>query len=448
MLKHRKKRQLSYARVIVLGILTVILLGTLLLMLPMSTKSGEPTTLNRAFFTSTSAVCVTGLVLEDTYLYWSVFGQVVILVLIQIGGMGFMSIVTLLSLFMGRHIGLRERRLIMESSGIMQLGGMMPLFRRIAGGTFIIEGVGALLLSFRFCPELGFVEGVYNAVFHSVSAFCNAGFDLMGRHAPFSSLTHYATDAYVNIVIMLLIVLGGIGYLVWDDVITNKFRFKRYRLHSKIVLVTTAILILGGAVLFFALEYGHSLAGYTLPEKILLSFFQSITPRTAGFSTLDSASFSEAGALVTIVLMFIGGSSGSTAGGVKTGTIAVLVLGMLASAKRKKDIVIFRRRIDGDSIRQASSIAFIYIMAIFAASLLLCAFENASLKAVLFETASAMGTVGSSMALTPSLSIISQIVIVLLMFGGRAGGLTLALVLAERNKVVPSEHPTEKILIG
>lgn len=448
MVKRKIKKKLSYSRAILLGILIMVLLGTLLLMFPIATRSRESAGFTRSIFTATSAVCVTGLVVEDTYTYWSLFGQIVIILLIQIGGMGFMTFVTLFSLFIGRQVGLRERRLIMESSGILELGSVIPLLKRIIFGTLIIEGCGAFLLALRFCPQFGFSDGLYAAVFHSISAFCNAGFDLMGRYGKFSSLTTYADDVYVNVIIMLLIFLGGIGFIVWNDFITHKFNFKRYRVHSKIVLTTSLILIVLGAVFFFIFEYNASLAEMPLGEKILASVFQSVTPRTAGFATIDNTKLSDAGVLLTSVLMIIGGSSGSTAGGMKTGTLAILVLGMLASAAKKKDIVVFRRRIDGDSVRQAASIAFIYVSVVIVASCAICAIEGVSLNAALFETSSAIGTVGSSMSLTPLLSPISKYILILMMLGGRAGGLTLALVLAERKKIVPVEHPAEKILIG
>lgn len=448
MLKRKIKKRLSYARVIVIGILVTVLIGTVILMLPISTRSGESAGFTKSVFTATSAVCVTGLVLEDTYTFWSVFGQTVILILIQIGGLGFMSFITLFSLFVGRNVGLRERRLIMESSGIMELGSVMMLLKRIILGTLIIEGIGALLLSFKFCFEFGFLEGLYVSVFHSVSAFCNAGFDLMGRFGKFSSLTPYASDLYVNTVIMLLIFLGGIGFIVWNDFLNHKFNFKRYRLHSKLVLLTSLILVVLGALFFFILEYNASLKDMSLPEKILASVFQSITPRTAGFATIDNASLSEAGTLFTVVLMLIGGSSGSTAGGMKTGTVALLFLGLVASAGKKKDIVVFRRRIDGDTVKQAASIALIYISVVIISSCAICAIDGVSLGSALFETSSAIGTVGSSMSLTPILSTVSKYMLMFMMFGGRAGGLTLALFFAERNKMVPVEHPSEKILIG
>ena len=448
MLKRKIKKRLSYARVIVIGILITILIGTLFLMLPISTRSGESAGFTRSLFTATSAVCVTGIVLEDTYTFWSLFGQTVIILLIQIGGLGFMTFITLFSLFMGRQVGLRERRLIMESSGIMELGSVMALLKRIIYGTFAIEGCGALLLSFRFCFEFGFWKGIYYSVFHSISAFCNAGFDLMGIHGKFSSLIPYANDLYVNIIIISLIFIGGIGFIVWNDFINHKFKFRRYRLHSKIVLTTSLILILLGSFLFFVFEYNASLKDMALHEKILASVFQSITPRTAGFATIDNAKLSESGTLLTVVLMLIGGSSGSTAGGMKVGTLAILFLGMFAAAEKKKDIVVFRRRIDGDAVKQASSIAFIYISVVIISSCLLCAIDGVPLGAAMFETSSAIGTVGSSMSLTPALSTISRYILIFMMFGGRAGGLTLALFLAERNKIVPVEHPSEKILIG
>lgn len=444
-MKRKRRFSLSLSRIIVLAILGVILIGTLLLMLPLSSRSGESTDFTTAFFTATSASCVTGLVVVDTLTHWSLFGQILILLLIQIGGLGFMTFVSFFAVIMGKSVGLRQRRLIMESSGTLELGGVLHLLRRITLGTLLIEGCGALLLAFRFCSQMGFLKGVYYAVFHSVSAFCNAGFDLMGD---FSSLTGYATDVYVNIVMIALIVIGGIGFLVWSDICTYGFRFKRYRLHSKIVLVSSAALILLGSLFFWLFEKDASLAGFSGGEKILVSIFQGVTPRTAGFATVNNADMSDAGTLLTSALMLIGGSPGSTAGGMKTTTIAILFIGILVSAKGKKDITMFRRRIDGESVRQAASIAFLYIAVTVVFTAAISHIEGAALKETLFEVSSAIGTVGSSMSLTPQLGTLSRYLIILLMFGGRAGAMTLALVLAERRKNMESKYPLGKILIG
>lgn len=447
-MKKKKNRMISYPRLIVFYIFCTILVGTILLLLPFSTRSGESAGFETALFTATSASCVTGLIIEDTYTFWSPFGQGVILLLIQIGGLGFMSFVTLVSHALGKSIGLRDRRLIMESSGTLELDGIMRMLKKVVLGTLLIELCGAALLSLRFCRDFGFFRGIYFAVFHSVSAFCNAGFDLMGINKPFSSLSGYVGDPLVNITIIFLILLGGLGFIVWDDVLKNKLNFKRYRLHTKLVLTATLILVFVPAVLFFIFEYDHSLSGLTIGEKIFASVFQAVTPRTAGFATLDSCAFSDATVLMTVALMLIGGNSGSTAGGMKTTTVIVLLLSMISSARKSDSINVFRRRIDSSVAHQASSIAFIYIAVTLIGTCTVCAVDGIGLSAALFEVSSAVGTVGLSMSITPSLSPFTHYFLSLLMFGGRAGGLTLALVLAERKKNVPATHPTEKILIG
>lgn len=447
MKKHNIK-MISYPRLIVFYIFCTIVVGTALLMLPFSTRSGETAGFETALFTATSASCVTGLILKDTYTFWSPFGQAVIILLIQIGGLGFMSFVTLVSHAFGKSIGLRNRKLIMESSGTLELDGIMKMLKKIVLGTLLVELCGALLLSIRFCRDFGFLRGLYFAAFHSVSAFCNAGFDLMGINKPFSSLSGYVGDPLVNITVILLILIGGLGFIVWDDIIKNKLNFKRYRLHTKLVLTATFILVLVPAMLFFIFEYNYSLSGLTLGEKILASLFQAVTPRTAGFATLDNCSFTDASVLMTVFLMLIGGNSGSTAGGMKTTTFIVLLLSMISSSRKNDSINVFRRRIDYSVAHQASSIAFIYIAVTIIGTCTLCAVDGIELSAALFEISSAVGTVGSSMSMTPSLSSFSHYLLSLLMFGGRAGGLTLAIVLAERKKSVAVIHPAEKILIG
>lgn len=447
-MKKKSKKVISYPRLIVFYILCTIIVGTVLLMLPISTRSGESAGFETALFTATSASCVTGLILKDTYSFWSSFGQVVIILLIQVGGLGFMSFVTLVSHTLGKSIGLRDRKLIMESSGSLELDGIMKMLKRVVLGTLFIELCGAALLSIRFCRDFGLWRGIYFSVFHSISAFCNAGFDLMGINEPFSSLSSYVGDPLVNITVMLLILIGGLGFIVWDDILRNRLNFRRYRLHTKLVLTATLILVFVPAALFFAFEYNYSLNGLNVGEKILASLFQAVTPRTAGFATLNNCSFTDASVLMTVALMLIGGNSGSTAGGMKTTTVIVLLLSMIASARKNDSINVFRRRIDSSVAHQASSIAFIYVTVTVICTCILCAVDGISLSASLFEVSSAVGTVGSSMSMTPVLSSFSHYMLALLMFGGRAGGLTLALVLAERKKNIPATHPAEKILIG
>ena len=371
------RKKLTYTQIIVLSFLSIILIGSLLLTLPLSSRSGEWTPFLDAMFTATSATCVTGLVVYDTYTHWSAFGQAIILVLIQIGGLGIMTCIAMLSLILKRRISLSERRLLMQSAGSLQHNGIVILIKQIITGTAIVELCGALLLAIVFCPRMGFTVGLWNAVFHSVSAFCNAGFDLMGRYSAFSSLSGDGlyNNPIVMITLMLLIVIGGIGFLVWNDVIKKRTSFKKYEVHSKIVLTTSALLIGIGFVLFFIFEYKHSLAGMSLGQKLLNALFEAITPRTAGFASVDLNSMSDSGTLLTMILMFIGGSPGSTAGGIKTTTFVVLLLCALNSARRYGSITVFKRKLDQNTVAQASSIATVYAAGVFIAAMIICALE-------------------------------------------------------------------------
>ena len=444
------RKKLTYTQIIVLSFLSIILIGSLLLTLPLSSRSGEWTPFLDAMFTATSATCVTGLVVYDTYTHWSAFGQAIILVLIQIGGIGIMTCIAMLSLILKRRISLSERRLLMQSAGSLQHNGIVILIKQIITGTAIVELCGALLLAIVFCPRMGFTVGLWNAVFHSVSAFCNAGFDLMGRYSAFSSLScdGLYNNPLVMITLMLLIVIGGIGFLVWNDVIKKRTSFKKYEVHSKIVLTTSALLIGIGFVLFFIFEYKHSLAGMSLGQKLLNALFEAITPRTAGFASVDLNSMSDSGTLLTMILMFIGGSPGSTAGGIKTTTFVVLLLCALNYARRYGSITVFKRKLDQNTVAQASSIATVYAAGVFIAAMIICALEPYSFTQIVFEIVSAVATVGLSTGITPNLCAASQILLMVLMFAGRIGGLTFVLVLAERRINVPISRPTVKILIG
>ncbi len=443
-----KKIRLSYTEIIVFGTLLMIVLGGLILSLPISSKNGIPTPFTDSLFTSASAFCVTGLVIYDTYTHWSLFGQIVILILIQVGGLGFMTVITMFSIFLRRKIGLKERRLLMESANTLKIGGIVLLVKKILIRTLIFESIGALLLTIRFYPLMGLKEGLLNGVFHSVSAFCNAGFDLMGKYGQFSSLTSFANDIIVNITIMLLIVIGGIGFLVWDDIFQNKFAFKKYQLHTKIVLVTTAVLILGGAVIFFITEINQSMINMNIKGKILSSLFHSITPRTAGFNTLNLSKMSEGGCLLTMLLMIIGGSPGSTAGGIKTTTFVTLFIAALSSAKKSSDITLFKRRLETDTLKKASAITVIYLSTAFVAIMLISLAQDFTLKEIMFEVFSAIGTVGLSLGITPSLNMFSKIIIALLMYGGKVGVLSMAAVLAEKKETSLLSRPYEKIILG
>ncbi len=447
MLKKTKVR-LSYVQVIALSFIGVILLGSLLLSLPAASRAGEWTSYPDALFTSTSATCVTGLVVFDTYLHWSMFGQVVILCLIQIGGLGFMSIVTMVSVLLRGRIGLAERRLIKESTASIGSAGIVVLLKRVFLGTLIFEGAGALILTLRFTGEMPFGQALFEGVFYSVSAFCNAGFDLMGRTGAFTSLTGVYNDPTVVLTLAFLIIVGGLGFFVWSDLAKNRLRFRRLQLHSKVVLTATAVLLLGGTALFFAFEYNHAFSGMTFLEKLMSAFFASVTPRTAGFNTVPLAALSDSGGLLPRGRMFIGGSPGSTAGGVKTTTIVVMLVSAVAAARHTQGINLFKRRIEDGTLRKAGAIVTIYGLGILIASLLLCGIEPFGVKETLFEVMSAAGTVGLTMGITPLLSTFSQFVLMILMFGGRVGGLTLMLVLAEKREQVPLNRPVDKIIIG
>ena len=394
---------LTPSRLIAVGFLLVILAGAGLLMLPIASR-GEPAGFLDALFTSTSATCVTGLVVRDTFTGWTVFGQLVILALIQLGGLGFMTFITLTSMLLGKRLGLYDRKVLMQSAGNITLDGTAALIRKIIPFTFVFEFAGAALLSIRFIPEFGVLRGIYAAVFHAISAFCNAGFDLMGMRAPFSSLTAYVSDPLVSLTICMLIIIGGLGFLVWRDLVRCRFRWKRLQLHSKLVLTASGILLLGGWLLLLGFEWNASMASLSIPEKLLASFFQSVTPRTAGFNTVDLSKLSDSGNLLTDFLMLIGGSPGSTAGGIKTTTLAVLVLSALASARGRMRVNTFRMSIERETLRQASSILLIYLGMSLTAILAICAIEPFGLKAVTFEVVSAIATVGLSLGLTPQLS--------------------------------------------
>ena len=445
----KKLKSLSYSQMIALGFFLIILLGTFLLMTPIASKDRVPTGFTEALFTATSATCVTGLVLYDTFLHWSLFGQIVIICLIQVGGLGFMSVITLFSLFMGRRIGLKERHLLRESVNTMYIGGIVQLFRKILIGTCIFEGAGALILSIRFVPMMGWGPGIYSAIFHSVSAFCNAGFDLMGRYGAFSSLTSFSGDGLVCITIMVLIVVGGIGFFVWDDIMKHKLQIRKYQMHTKIVLATTGILIVSGAICFFFFEYSNLLTGKSVGDKILISLFSSITPRTAGFNSINVADMTEASKLMTIVFMFIGGSPGSTAGGIKTTTLAVLCISLLSSLKNTKGENAFGRQLEENALKRASAVLSVNMMLMLTAAIIICA-TNLQLhfSDVLFESASALGTVGLSTGITNSYGILARLIITFLMYSGRVGSLTFALIFTEHRVPSSVQRPTERINIG
>lgn len=443
---NRKLRAPSQMQMIALCYLLIILLGTALLCLPFAARDGSTSFID-ALFTSTSAVCVTGLISVPTFAHWTLFGQIVIILLIQLGGIGFMSVVTFISVCFGRSISLGERKLFIMSAGTDNLGSVFALIRHIIFGTLCFEAVGAVALFIRFLFDMPPLRAAYYAVFHSISAFCNAGFDLMGYNGG-SSLCNYAGDVTVNVTVMLLIVIGGLGFVVWNDIAVNKFHFKAYSLHTKIVLISTAILLFGGAILIFLFELGNDQIPLNTGERILTAFFGSVTTRTAGFNTVDLAAMSEGSSALMILLMIIGGAPGSTAGGIKVTTFAALLAVTLSSARKISTTNIFKRRLDDDTLRQASAVATIYFSVVSVAIVAICALENMPIKAVIFEVVSALSNVGMTLGITQSLGAVSKIIIMLLMYCGRVGILTLAAVLADKRENLPISRPPESIIIG
>ncbi len=439
---HRRKKLTSF-QVIILGFSGVILLGTCLLMLPLSSREGSVTPFFDALFTSTSAVCVTGLVVHDTATYWSAFGQFVILLLIQIGGIGVITVAAVFAMVSGRKISLMQRSTIQEAISAPKVGGIVRLTDFIVKVTLLIELSGAAVMAPVFCRDFG-MKGLWLSLFHSVSAFCNAGFDLMGTESPFSSLTGYAAQPVVNLTVMFLIIVGGIGFLTWDDIRANRFRLHKYRMQSKVILLTTAVLLVAPAIYFYFFEF----TAMEPRERLLCSLFQAVTPRTAGFNTVDLTGVSEAGQWIVIVLMLIGGSPGSTAGGMKTTTVAVLFANTLSTFFRKEDTCFFGRRIDGGVVKNAATILLMYLVLFFSGGLLISIMEGLPVLACLFETASAVGTVGLSLGITPQLGVLSRLILILLMFFGRVGGLTLIFAALSGTKKTASRLPQEKITVG
>ncbi|OQA27143.1 MAG: Ktr system potassium uptake protein B [Chloroflexi bacterium ADurb.Bin344] len=426
-MKTRRKILLTNTQIIALGFFLVILAGSILLMLPISSKNGSWTPFIDALFTATSATCVTGLVVFDTFTHWTVFGQIVILTLIQVGGIGLMTIVSGAYILLNKRIGIQTRQLLMTSAGNLQLSGVVRLIKRILFGTLLFEGTGTVFLATQFCPEMGIGKGIYYAIFHSVSAFCNAGFDIMGFKGEYSSLISYQSNWIVNLTIILLIVIGGIGFYVWSDMVKNRFRFRRLSLHTQITLTTTAFLLAFGT---------------------LASLFMATTPRTAGFNTIDLTKLSEPGNLLTMILMLIGAGSGSTGGGIKVTTFAVLMLNLFFMARGYENVTIFKKRLESNSFKQAGSILCCYLLAVIAATMWICSQEIYSATDVAFECFSAIGTVGLSKGLPALMKPISKIILILLMYGGRLGGISFLMIFTRQEKERPLKRVSKRILLG
>ena len=445
----RVRKHLSTFQIIDLGFLGVILIGTGLLMLPFATRGSESASFMAALFTATSATCVTGLVVEDTATYWSGFGQAVILTLIQIGGMGVVTLAVAVTIISGKKIGLMQRSTMQESIAAPQVGGIVRLTRFIVTTTFGIELLGAICLFPVFFKDFGLGKGIWYSVWHSVSAFCNAGFDLMGVREHYSSLVSYVTNPLVNIVIMLLIITGGIGFLTWNDIRTHKWHLRKYRMQSKIVFVVTAILLILPALYFYFIEFDYpQWAWMSDGQRFWGALFQAVTPRTAGFNTLDLTKMSEPGQAIMTILMLIGGSPGSTAGGMKTTTIAVLILSMLSVFGRREHVEVFDRRVASETVKYAAAVLLMYLIFCLGGGILISSIENLPILECIFEAGSAIGTVGLTLGLTPGLSTTSHMILTVLMYFGRVGGLTVVFAAVSGTKPNVSRAPKEKITVG
>ena len=443
-IKRKVLKQFSSARIILFGFIIMIFLGASILSLPISSRSREFTPFIDALFTATSASCVTGLIVYDTATHWSVFGKIIIIAMIQCGGLGVVTMLTVFTQVTGKKIGLRDRATLQSALSAPQIGGIIRLTSFIFKATIIIEMIGALLMFPRFMKDFGITKGIYYSVFHSISAFCNAGFDLMGDVSKFSSLTKYQSDIMINITIMLLILIGGLGFLIWKDIVDYRFDIKRYSTQTKIVLTMTFILVLFPSILFFFTEF----SGLDIKTRVLSSLFQAVTPRTAGFNTIDYTKFSDNGIAMTIILMLIGGGSGSTAGGIKLTTIFILVATMCSVLKQDKEVAVFKKRIEPDIIKNAVAVFALDIFLFIVGSMIISGIEGFSLKETMFECASAVATVGLTLGITPHLGIISKILLICMMYFGRVGGITLIFAAVTPKKNGNARYPKDQVAVG
>ena len=443
-IKKKFLKQFSSARIILLGFIIMIFVGASILSLPISSRSREFTPFIDTLFTATSASCVTGLIVYDTATHWSLFGKIIIIAMIQCGGLGVVTMLTVFTQVTGKKIGLRDRATLQSALSAPQIGGIVKLTSFIFKGTIIIEMIGALLMFPSFMKDFGVTKGIYYSIFHSISAFCNAGFDLMGDVSKFSSLTKYQSDIMINITIMLLILIGGLGFLIWKDIVDYRFDIKRYSIQTKIVLTMTFILVLFPSVLFFFTEFST----LDIKTRVLSSLFQAVTPRTAGFNTIDYTKFSDNGIAMTIILMLIGGGSGSTAGGIKMTTIFILVATMCSVLKQDKEVAVFKKRIEPDIIKNAVAVFALDIFLFIVGSMIISGIEGFSLKETMFECASAVATVGLTLGITPHLGIISKILLICMMYFGRVGGITLIFAAVTPKKNGNARYPKDQVAVG
>ncbi|WP_028594076.1 TrkH family potassium uptake protein [Paenibacillus assamensis] len=448
---NKKRRwRLTPPRVLVCGFAFIILLGAFLLMLPISNADGKTLSFIDALFTATSAACVTGLVVVDTGTHFTMFGQIVLLMLIQIGGLGFMTMATMFAIAFRKKISLRERLILQEAMNQGSMEGIVRLIRKVIGYALVIEGIAALLFFVRFSYDMPNGQAIYYGIFHAISLFNNAGFDLFGPiTGPFSSLTSYVGDPIINVVAMFLIISGGIGFIVLSELYDYR-RTRRLSLHSKVVLSTTGFLIVIGAIVIFIFEFTNTktIANMPLMDKIWASFFQSVTPRTAGANSLNIPDMRQASQFFIVILMFIGASPGSTGGGIKTTTFSILIGAVLAMIRGKEDIVMFKYRLAKDRIFKAVTLTLLALSLVLLVSMILSTTEDQPFLAILFEATSAFGTVGLSMGVTPELSAFGKVLISLTMFAGRLGPLTLAYALGPKSERELYRHPEGKITIG
>lgn len=439
--------KLKGVQILALGFIFVILVGALILTLPISTTSGERTNFLDALFTATSAVCVTGLIVVDTGTYWNMFGQTVIMILIEIGGLGFMSFTTLIAIILGKKITLRERLILQDAMNTFNIQGLVKMVKYVLVFTVTVQFFGTLLFSTQFIPEYGLGRGLFYSIFHSISAFCNAGFDIFGN---FSSLTYYNSNAVVILVASALIIIGGLGFTVLSELYSKK-SLKKVSIHSKMVILMTTVLVLGGTLLMFLFENNNvnTIANMSFFDKIMNSFFASVTPRTAGFNSISTNGMTTAGQFLTIILMFIGGSPGSTAGGIKTTTIGILIVTIICVIQGKEDAEVFKKRFSKGLVYKAFTLIFIGVSLVIVVTMLLSYTEKeVSFIALFYETVSAFGTAGLTLGLTSKLSSVGKVLIMIMMYLGRVGPLTVVLSITRKKINLGIKYPEGKILIG
>ena len=446
----RSMQNLNPARIVVISFAAVILTGTLLLMLPIASRDGQSTDWLTCLFTATSATCVTGLILVDTWTHWTLFGQIVIILMIQLGGLGFMTVITLASFALRRRIGLSERLIMVSALNLNDMDGVVRVVRHALMGTFLFEAVGALILAPCFIPQYGALGGIWRGIFHSISAFCNAGFDLLGSNGAFTSLLSYNGNPVVLLTIMCLIIVGGLGFFVWEDLFQNWRRPRALSLYTKMVMLLTGALIVGGALFFLAVEWNNPATLGEMPvwKKVLNGFFQSVTLRTAGFDSIGQGGLRDSSLAMSCILMLIGGSSGSTAGGLKTATVGILLLTIRASLAGRSAVTLRGRAISQSRVMDAMTLTMIVLILFLAGSMVISVADGEAFLPAAYETASAMGTVGVTTGITPGLSGFSHIFLICMMFLGRVGIMSFSVAFLARSWAAKLKYPTVEFMVG